>query len=139
MKTRNERLNGSSGSENVEWFSIENATVDRSMLAGIEARTANVSRTIVRSLHAEDAELSEGAVLTVSGERITLRSSTIGVVAGRSVACDETRIGILAAPVVRGDVRTWLDLRTAVAIGVGMVLGRALLNGAGALLRKSAR
>jgi hypothetical protein len=139
LKRRNEQLNGTDGSENVEWFSVENATVDRSMLAGLDARTANLSRTIVRSLHAEDAELNEGAVLSASGERITLRNSTVGMVAGRSVACDETRIGILMSPVVRGDVRTWLDLRTAVAIGVGMVMGRALLNGAGALLRKAAR
>lgn len=139
MKRRSDSRNGTDGSEAVEWFSVENATVDRSVLAGIESRTANLSRTIVRSLHAEDAELNQGIVMSVRGDRITLRDSSVAVVAGRSVACDGTRIGILASPVVRGDVRTWLDLRTAVAIGVGMMLGRALLSGAGALLRKAAR
>jgi hypothetical protein len=139
LKRRNGTQGSVNGSESVEWFSVENATVDRSVLAGIESRTANLSRTIVRSLHAEDAELNQGVVMSVSGDRITLRDSSVGVVAGRSVACDGARIGILASPVVRGDVRTWLDLRTAVAIGVGMMLGRALLGGVGALLRKAAR
>lgn len=138
LKRRNGTPGGSDGSESVEWFSVENATVDRSVLAGIESRTANLSRTIVRSLRAEDAELNEGIVMSVSGDRITLRNSSAGIVAGRSVALDGTRVGILASPVVRGDVRTWLDLRTAVAIGVGMMLGRALLSGVGALLRKAA-
>ena len=41
----------------------------------------------------------------------------------------EVRVGVLVSPVVRGNVRTWLDFRSAVAVGVGIALGRALLAG----------
>ena len=55
------------------------------------------------------------------------------------VAVDEVRTGILFAPVVRGDVHTLLDMRSAVAIGVGMVLGKAALAAVRALARRATR
>jgi len=53
------------------------------------------------------------------------------------VAVDEVHTGILISPVVRGDVHTWLDMRSAVAIGFGMVLGKAVLAGVRALVRRA--
>jgi hypothetical protein len=75
----------------------------------------------------------------VSVERGTVRESGVGVVVAKGVALDEVRTGILAAPVVRGEVHTWLDLRTAVAIGVGMALGRAMLGIIAHLARRLVR
>jgi hypothetical protein len=61
------------------------------------------------------------------------------VVVGRSVACDEVRTFVLATPIVRGEVHTWFDMRSALAVGVGIALGKALLAGAGAIIRPGRR
>ncbi|MDZ7727061.1 MAG: hypothetical protein U5Q44_02055 [Dehalococcoidia bacterium] len=86
-----------------------------------------------------DAEFDQVVVGSAVFDRGTLRQSTAGAVAGRSIACDEVRTFVLAAPVVRGQVHTWFDLRSAVAVGVGMVLGKAVLGLIGALLRRALR
>ena len=70
-------------------------------------------------------------------ENGTMRQGSAGVIAGKSVALDEVHTGILIAPVVRGDVHTWLDMRSAVAIGFGMVMGKAVLAGVRALVRRA--
>jgi hypothetical protein len=88
-----------------------------------------LERAAVRRLHANDITVERSAIVVSHAERATLTSSSAVVVLGRSVACDETRVGILAAPVIRGEVHTLIDLRSAVAIGLGMALGRALLVG----------
>jgi hypothetical protein len=88
-----------------------------------------LERAAVRRLHARDITIERSAVGVLRAERATLAASTAAVVMGTSIACDEVRVGILAAPVVRGDVHTLIDLRTAFALGLGMALGRALLSG----------
>lgn len=118
----------------------------------LTATTVNVDRTAIRSLEADQARLERSAVMRMRAtqasfegsslafgqfEQGTLSKSTVGVVVARSVACDEVRTTILAAPVVRGEVHTWLDLRTAVAIGFGMVLGKAFLSAIRSIGRRS--
>jgi hypothetical protein len=88
-----------------------------------------LERAAVRRLHANDITVERSFISVARSERATLTSSAAGMVVARSVACDEVRVGILAAPVVRGEVHTLVDLRSAVAIGLGMALGRALLAG----------
>jgi hypothetical protein len=58
----------------------------------------------------------------------SISNGNAGVVIGQSVACDEVRTILLASPVVRGDVHTLIDLRTAFAIGFGMAVGKMLLS-----------
>ena len=96
-----------------------------------------IDRSAVRRLEADEIDVSRSFVGVAKFENGTIRQGSAGVIAGRSVAVDEVRTGILISPVVRGDVHTWLDMRSAVAIGFGMVLGKAVLAGVRALVRRA--
>ncbi len=96
-----------------------------------------IDRSAVRRLEADEIDVSKSFVGVAKFENGTIRQGSAGVIAGRSVAVDEVRTGILISPVVRGDVHTWLDMRSAVAIGFGMVLGKAALAAVRALVRRA--
>ncbi len=87
----------------------------------------SLDKSAIRRIDADEVDIEKSAIGVASFERGTIRQSSAGIVAGRSVAMDEVRTGILIAPVVRGDVHTLLDMRSAVAIGFGMVLGKVFL------------
>jgi hypothetical protein len=127
------------GGQRIDWYSAESADIDRSMVNSLDAREATVTRGVVNRLQSEEADIAHSAIGTASFDRGTIRESNAGVIVGRSVACDEVRVGILASPVVRGEVHTWLDLRAAVAIGVGFALGKVVIGAIGALLRRATR
>ncbi|GIW14009.1 MAG: hypothetical protein KatS3mg062_1448 [Tepidiforma sp.] len=95
----------------------------------------SIERSAIRRVTAEQVEIERSAVGAAAFSRGTIRQSQAGVLIGRSVAVDQVRVGILASPVVRGDVHTLLDLRSAVAIGFGMVLGKVVVS----LVRSAAR
>ena len=59
----------------------------------------------------------------------------MAALAARDVALDGARVGVLAAPVVRGDVHAWIDLRAAFALGLGLALGGFALSLARRLFR----
>ena len=109
-----ERDPGSEDGQNIEF--------DRASLQGA-----------VMSLHARDVELTQAAAGTITAEHVTLQRSTAGAVLTKSAAADRSRVGILASPVVRGDVHTWLDLRTAFAAGLGFFVGKLIVD----LIRRS--
>jgi hypothetical protein len=96
----------------------------------------SLDKSAVRRVEADEVDISRSFVGYARFEHGTMRQGSAGVIAGRSVAVDEVRTGILISPVVRGDVHTWLDMRSAVAIGFGMVLGKALLSALRALARR---
>ncbi len=106
-------------------------------LEEVAANRFSVDKSAVRSLHATDIDSTHSAIGIARFESGTIRQGSAGIIIGRSVAVDEVRTGILIAPVVRGDVHTLLDMRSAVAIGFGMVLGKAFLAGVRALVRKA--
>ena len=122
-----------------EDFAFDRTEVRANALGELQGRDVVVERSAIRTLEASDATVSQSAIGVLSVERGTVRKSGVGIVVGKGVACDEVRTGILAAPVVRGEVHTWLDLRTAVAIGLGMALGRAMLGAIGYLVRRLLR
>ena len=118
----------------------ENGTRGTFEAEGVEEMTItrlSLDKSAVRSVAADEMDISKSAVGVARFENGTLRQGSAGVVIGRSVAMDEVRTGVLISPVVRGDVHTLIDMRSAVAIGVGMVLGKALLAGARALVRRA--
>jgi hypothetical protein len=125
--------------DRLDALTATHVTVSRSAVRSLEAEQAHLERAAVQRLRATQATFSQSAIAAASFEQGTIRQSTAGIVIARSVACDEVHTAILASPVVRGDVHTWLDLRSAVAIGVGMVLGKAALAGVRALARRAVR
>ena len=118
-------------------------------VGGARARFAGVRRDYAQTVQAEEVSIEQGAAgrleagavsmeQSVAGalraERATVRNSAVGALAARSAACDGAHVGVLAAPVVRGEVHTWFDLRTAFAVGLGLAVGSfALSLGRGAL------
>ncbi len=134
------RTNGSSAKwssgERADRLFANHATIDRSAVGSIDADLAQLERAAVNRLRASQATIDRAAIGFASFDHGTLRQSAAGVVVARSIACDEVRVGILAAPVVRGEVHTWLDLRSAFALGVGIVLARTAFAGGRALLRR---
>lgn len=109
---------------------------------GHETVSADISsqvafeKSAIRRVAADQVETEKSAIGVASFGRGTIRQSSAGVIIGRSVAVDEVRTGVLIAPVVRGDVHTLLDMRSAVAIGFGMVLGKVFLAGIRAAVRR---
>ncbi|MEO8538543.1 MAG: hypothetical protein ABI577_02295 [bacterium] len=97
----------------------------------------SLDKSAVRRIDADEVDINKSFVGYAKFDHGTLRQGSAGIIAGRSVAVDEVRTGILISPVVRGDVHTWLDMRSAVAIGFGMVMGKALLAGVRALARRA--
>jgi hypothetical protein len=95
-----------------------------------------LERAAVRRLTGRDIAVDRSMIGAAHAERATISQSTVGVVAAKSLALDEVRAGVLIAPVVRGDVHTLVDMRTAVALGFGMVLGQAFLRGAQRLQKR---
>ena len=79
--------------------------------------------------------MEQSAVAAMRTERATLRDSAAAVVATKSAALDGTYVGVLASPVVRGEVHTWFDLRTAFAVGLGLAVGSFALSLGRGMLR----
>ena len=102
----------------------------------IPESTLAIERSAIRRVTAEQVDISRSAVGVATFERGTIRQSDAGIVVGRSVAVDQVRVGVLVSPVVRGEVHTLLDMRSAVAIGFGMVLGKLFVSAVRALARK---
>ncbi len=96
----------------------------------------SLDRSAIRRVEADQVDIHKSAVGVASFDRGTIRQSSAGAVIGRSVAMDEVKTGILISPVVRGDVHTLLDMRSAVAIGFGMVLGKVFLAAIRAAVRR---
>ena len=106
----------------------DHARVEQSAIRWIDAEEVHADRSAIQRVQATSATLDHSAAGTVSANHATIRQSTVGAVVTRSAACDEVRTGILVSPVVRGDVHTWLDMRTAVAIGIGFFAGKLILD-----------
>lgn len=113
------------------------AEVTNSAIRYLDADQARLERAAAQRVRANQVEVVNGVVGIATFDQGTIRQSNAGIVIGRSVALDEVHVGILVSPVVRGDVHTWLDLRSAVAIGVGMVLGKAAIAAVRALARRA--
>ncbi|MFQ5382272.1 MAG: hypothetical protein ACE5EF_11745 [Dehalococcoidia bacterium] len=97
---------------------------------------ARLEKAAVQRLHAREVHFSRSAVALAIADTATIRESNAAVLASRSVAADQVRTAILVAPVVRGEVHSLIDLRTAVGIGLGMGLAKALIGGVRALGRR---
>ncbi len=134
--------NGSSTSyvsgQKVNDLTATEVNIDRSTVRSIDAEVIQLERAAVQRIQATQATFERSMVGFARIEQATIRQGTAGAVVARSVACDEVRTGILVSPVVRGDVHTLLDMRSAVAVGVGIVLGKTILSAVRALGRRLA-
>lgn len=132
--------NGSSTSyvsgQKVNDLTATEVNIDRSAVRSIDADTVRLERAAVQRIHANQATIEGSTVGYARIDQATIRQGVAGAVVARSVACDEVHTGILVSPVVRGDVHTLLDIRSAIAVGVGIVLGKTILSAVRALGRR---
>jgi hypothetical protein len=116
--------NGNKRNERLDHY----VSVGKTGIRVVDADQATLERAAVQRLRAGSAHIENSSVGVARFEHGTVTRANVGAIVGKSVAVDETRTLILASPVVRGEVHTLIDLRTAVAIGFGMALGRAILS-----------
>jgi len=129
--------NGSAGASYAEGGRASELTLERGAVRAVEADVVHLERAAAQRIQARQAEVAHSAVAVAVIGQGTIRESAVGVVVAKSLACDEVRTVVLASPVVRGEVHTWLDLRSAVAIGAGMVLAKTALSLLRAGLRRA--
>ncbi|MCK9518802.1 MAG: hypothetical protein M0R74_07250 [Dehalococcoidia bacterium] len=139
MGQRNGSSTSSIAGDRLEEITATHVNVEKSAVRHVDADVAQLEKAAVQRLRARTADFERSSVAFASVNSATIKQSNVGAVVGKSVACDEVRTGILVAPMVRGDVHTWFDLRTAFAIGLGMALGRALIGGGRALAGRARR
>lgn len=137
MAQRNGSSTSSLHDEEIDEVTATQVSVDGSAIRHLDADVARLERAAVQRLRAGQATATESSIAFVSMDNGTVRQSTVGVVVARSLAADEVRTGVLVTPLVRGDVHTWFDLRTAFAIGLGMAVGRVVISGVRALVRRA--
>ena len=102
--------------------------VSRTRAERVEGDVVRVERSAVRHVEATQLSMEKSAAWAVRAEHATLHRSQAGIVVSRSFASDQSRAAILMSPVVRGDVHTWFDLRTAFAVGLGFFVGKVVLD-----------
>ncbi len=111
------------------------AGIRRDYAQTVRAEEVSVEQGAVAKLEAEAVSMEQSAVAAIRAERATLRDSAAAVVATKSAALDGSYVAVLASPVVRGEVHTWFDLRTAFAVGLGLAVGGFALSLGRGLLR----
>jgi hypothetical protein len=114
---------------------LDAVNVSTSGVRYLKANRATVERSAVQTLHAGESEIENSMVLIAAGEEVELEDSVAGVVVAREAEVEESKVFFLAAPVVKGDVRAVVDLRSMFAFGAGFAAMGFLLNAAGQLLR----
>lgn len=113
----------------VDRLTATHVEATRAAVGSIESETARLEQAAVQRLRAGKAHVERSNIGILSVGQGTFQKSNAGVVLAKSLAADEVHAAILISPVVRGEVHTLLDMRSAVAIGFGMALGKVVLSG----------
>jgi len=98
------------------------------VLNSVSGNDVEIEQSAVRDLHGDDVEIEQSALAVARAHRFDIRGSTAGLLIGRHVHARDVNTLLLLTPSLRGSVRTVIDLRTAFAFGLGIVLGRRLLR-----------
>lgn len=139
MATNNGASTSTLSGSRQEELTATHIEVDKSAIKALDAEQASFDKSALQRVRAAQATFDRSAVGFATFEQGTMNNSNAGVVLARNVEANEVRTFVLASPVVRGTVHTWLDLRSAVAIGFGMVLGKLAISAVRGLARRATR
>ena len=114
-----------------EYVSGEIVEVSQSSVAFVSGTTVSLRQTLVNRLEAERAVLSQSCAVFSRAQQIELQKSAVGLMVGQSVSAEDSRVVFLFAPRVTGPVRATFTLPAAFALGVGIVLARAVVRSVG--------
>jgi hypothetical protein len=100
--------------------------VRQSAVRSLNANSAHVEQTAVQRLAAESVVADNSAAGIVNGTNVELRESAAGIVAGDYVRIEESRVFLLLTPRLSGNVKAFLTLPAAFAMGAGYFVARTL-------------
>lgn len=103
-------------------------SVRASAVRSVSGGDVEIGQSAVRSVQAETAAIDNSAMMAASAGQLSVSNSRVGVLAGRTVDARSVRTLLLIAPRVRGEVRTLIDWKSALAVGAGIVVTRRLLR-----------
>jgi hypothetical protein len=103
-------------------------SVRASVVRSVSGGEIEIEQSAVQQAHGDEVEVEQSAVLQLSGTHVDVDDSVVGAVIARKVEARNVRTVFLVASQFKGDVRTVFDWKSAVAIGVGIVLTRRLLK-----------
>lgn len=113
---------------------LDAVNVSMSGVRYLKANQATVERSAVQTLRAGESEIENSMVLFASGEEVELEDSVAGVIVAREAEVEDSKVFLLAAPVVKGNVRAVVDVRSMFAFGAGFAAMGFLLKAAGQLV-----
>ena len=111
----------------------ESVEIAQSAVGTVSGSVVSIRQSLVRQLTAERATVSQSSMASARAQRLELRESAAFLAIGRDVAMEGGRVLLLLSPRVSGQVAATFTLPAAFAMGLGFVLGRALLRMLGSL------
>lgn len=103
-------------------------SVRASAVRSVSGGEVEIEQSAVQDVRGEEVELEQSAAVRVTGERVEVKDSAVAAVVSRTVEAHNVRSFLLIASEIKGEVRTVFDWKSAVAVGVGIVLTRRLLK-----------
>ncbi len=112
----------------VEHVSGESVEVAQSAVGTVSGSVVSLRQSLARQVTAERATVSQSSMAAARAQRLELRESAAFLAIGRNVSMEGGRVLFLLSPRVSGQVVATFTLPAAFAMGLGFVLGRALLR-----------
>ena len=112
----------------VEHVSGESVEVAQSAVGTVNGSVVSLRQSLARQLTAEQATVTQSSIAAARAQRLELRKSAAFLAIGRNVSMEGGRVLFLLSPRMSGEVAATFTLSAAFAMGLGSVLGRALLR-----------
>ena len=112
----------------VEHVSGESVEIAQSAVGTVSGNVVSLRQSLARQVTAERATVSQSSMAAARAQRLELRESAAFLAIGRNVSIVGSRVLFLLSPRMSGQVAATFTLPTAFAMGLGFVLGRALLR-----------
>jgi hypothetical protein len=109
-------------------YQASHMSVGRSAVRSISATTASLERSVVQHLTSDAVTADRTAIGMVHSSTAELKESAAVVVASDYVRVEDSRVVFLVAPRVSGNMKVFLTLPSAVAVGAGFFLARWLVS-----------
>jgi hypothetical protein len=108
-------------------YENERLMVGRSAVRQLNASVAGIEQSAVQRLAADTVTASNSAFGVANGSTFEVKQSAVGVAAADYVRIEDSNVFILLAPRVSGNVKAFLTPPAALALGAGIILGKALV------------
>ncbi len=94
----------------------------------VETSALHMEESAAALVRAGSVEADDSSIALATARRLTVSESNASILVGQEVQAEDVRVGLLLAARVEGSVRTLFSPRTALAFGMGIGAGFALLR-----------